>query len=114
MSDKERLVKFEILGQEYAFYTGATEEELRAILGLVRQLVESGSNTVTGTLPVGKVAVLACLNIASRYVKLKQDFDEYRTDSEHRLADLADKIKGRLVEENRHRREAEPGHPKED
>lgn len=29
--EKERLVTFELLGQEYKFYTAASEEELRAI-----------------------------------------------------------------------------------
>jgi len=100
MTDAERLVKFEILGHEYAFYTGATDDELRAILGLVRQLVENGANTATGTLPVGKIAVLACLNIASRYVKLKQEFEDYKQDSENRLGDLSEKIRTGLPEEN--------------
>jgi cell division protein ZapA (FtsZ GTPase activity inhibitor) len=100
MVESERLVKFEILGQEYAFYTGATDEELQVILGLVRQLVENGANKVTGTLPVGKVAVLACLNIASRYVKMKQEFEEYRQTSELRLADLSEKIKASLPTES--------------
>jgi cell division protein ZapA (FtsZ GTPase activity inhibitor) len=97
MSNTERLVKFELLGQEYKFYTAASEDELKAILSLVRQLVEAGSAQITGTLPVGRVAVMACLNIASQYVKLKQEFDDYRWDSEQRMVRLSEEIRAKLL-----------------
>jgi len=97
MTNSERLVKFELLGQEYKFYTAASEEELKAILSLVRQLVENGSAQATGTLPVGRVAILACLNIASQYVKLKQEFDDYRWDAEQRMIRLSEEIRARLL-----------------
>jgi cell division protein ZapA len=97
MSNTERLVKFELLGQEYKFYTAASEEELKSILSLVRQLVEHGSSQATGTLPVGRVAIMACLNIASQYVKLKQEFDDYRWDSEQRMVRLSEEIRAKLL-----------------
>ncbi len=99
MTDKERLVKFELLGQKYAFYSAASDEEMKSILTLVRQLVENGSPHSTGTLPVGKIAIMSCLNIASRYVKLKQEFKEYKEDSEKRIAGLSDEIRVRLLAE---------------
>lgn len=99
MSDTERLVKFELLGQEFKFYTAASEEELRLILSLVRQLVESGSGQSTGTLPVGRIAILACMNIASQYVKLKQEFEDYRWDSEQRMIRLSEDIRAKLLAE---------------
>lgn len=97
--EKERLVTFELLGQEYKFYTAASEEELRAIFSLVRQLIESGTNQSAGTLATGKIAILACLNIASRYVKLKQDFEEYKLDSEARIGRLREEIRSTLLAE---------------
>ncbi len=97
MSNTERLVKFELLGQEYKFYTAASEDELKSILSLVRQLVEAGSAQITGALPVGRVAVMACLNIASQYVKLKQEFDDYRWDSEQRMVRLSEEIRAKLL-----------------
>ena len=99
MSNTERLVKLELLGQEYKFYTAASEEELKAILSLVRQLVENGSSQTTGTLPVGRVAIMSCLNIASQYVKLKQEFDDYRWDSEQRMVRLSEEIRAKLLTE---------------
>ena len=99
MANTERLVKFELLGQEYRFYTAASEEELQSILSLVRQLVEHGSTQNTGTLPVGRIAIMACLNIASQYVKLKQEFDDYRWDSEQRMVRLSEEIRAKLLSE---------------
>ena len=99
MTDTERLVKFELLGQEYKFYTAASEEDLRLILSLVRQLVESGSGQSTGTLPVGRIAIMACMNIASQYVKLKQEFEDYRWDSEQRMIRLSEDIRAKLLAE---------------
>lgn len=99
MSETERLVRFELLGQEYKFYTASSEEEFRSILSMVRQLVETGSPQTTGTLPVGKVAILACLNVASRYVKLAQEFEAYKRDSEERIVRLNEEIRARLLAE---------------
>jgi cell division protein ZapA (FtsZ GTPase activity inhibitor) len=97
MSNMERLVEFELLGQEYKFYTAASEEELKSILSLVRQLVESGSSQATGTLQTGRVAIMACLNVASQYVKLKQEFDDYRWDTEQRMIRLCEEIRAKLL-----------------
>ena len=99
MSNSERLVEFELLGQEYKFYTAASEEEMQAILSLVRQLVETEPKTHVGTLASGKKAILACLNIASRYVKLQQDFTDYQQNSEKRIARLTDAINDGLTSE---------------
>jgi cell division protein ZapA len=99
MSDKERLVRFELMGQEYMFYTGASEEEMESILALVRGLIKPGPAGSSGTLPVSKVAILACLNIASRYVKLKEEFRDYRNESEKRIARLNMKIGAGLKED---------------
>ncbi len=97
MSETERLVRFELLGQEYKFYTASSEEELRTIFSMVRQLVETNSPQTTGTLPVGKVAILACLNIASRHVKLMHEFEGYKRDSEERIVRLNEEIRSRLL-----------------
>jgi cell division protein ZapA (FtsZ GTPase activity inhibitor) len=99
MPDAERLVKFNLLGQDFAFYTGASEEEMEAILNLVRQQVDESSNESGKTIPVAKVAVMASLNLASRYVRLKQDFDDYRLGSEARLGILCEKIEHHFIAE---------------
>ncbi|MDP3480094.1 MAG: cell division protein ZapA [Desulfoprunum sp.] len=99
MSDLERLVRFKLLGQEYSFYTGASEVELDTIFTLVKSLIEENIGGSKGTLPVSKVAILACLNIASQYVKMQQEFDSYKENAERRIGKLNDQISYRLLNE---------------
>ncbi len=97
MSDVERLVRFTLLGQEYKYYTGTSEEEMDEILRLVKELVEINSHGDHRTLPVSKIAIMACLNMASKYVKLKQEYSDYKTNSEERLNTLNEKIDACLI-----------------
>lgn len=104
MSEPERLVKFNLLGQNFAFYTAASEEEMEKILDLVREQVETvgGGDKPGGTIPVSKIAVMACLNLASSYVKLKQEhiqYKEYKEQTASKLEELSDKLDFVLVEE---------------
>lgn len=96
MSELERLVRFKLLGQEYAFYTGASEAELEAVFSMVRSLIEENISGPQGSLPVSKVAILACLNIASRHVKLQQEYENYQSETEERLKRLNEMIRTRL------------------
>jgi cell division protein ZapA len=96
MSELERLVRFKLLGQEYAFYTGASEAELEAVFSMVRTLIEENISGPQGSLPVSKVAILACLNIASRHVKLQQEYENYQSETEERLKRLNELIRTRL------------------
>ncbi len=73
----DRLVKFEVLGQEYPLYTDAPEEDVNEILELVKNQLESYAKS-SSTLPANKLAILTSLNMAGKYVKLKRDFDNYR------------------------------------
>lgn len=96
----ERLVRFELLGQQFAFYTGAPEEEVAEILQMVETLVlENSSSDTVGSISVSKVAVLASLNMASKYVELKRDFETYKRETEKRLVRLTEQISGELEEE---------------
>lgn len=94
MSETERLVNFTLLGQEYRFYTAASEEEMDHILGLVKKLVDdSGGGTAgAGGVPNNKIAVMACLNLASQYVRLKKEFEEYKKESNKRILHINNQI----------------------
>lgn len=95
----ERLVRFELLGQEYSFYTGAPESEVEDILGLVKELVKDNMSGASGSIPVSKAAVLVSLNIASRYFELKSTFDAYKANTEQRIATLTRQIDSGLSPE---------------
>ena len=91
----ERLVKFEVLGNEYPLYTAAPEEEVQEILALVKSQLEACSPS-KNALPSSKQAVLASLNMAGEYVKLKRDFDLYRKNIHEKEERLAKKIEESL------------------
>ena len=61
MPEAERLVRFNLLGQELAFYTGASEQEVEDILQLVRQQIDENSALSGGSIPASPVSdVLDC------------------------------------------------------
>lgn len=86
----ERLVKFEVLGQEYPLYTDAPQDDVDEILQLVRSQLEE--NTNGSILPANKLAILASLNMAGKYVRLKKDFEQYRQMVEKTVGKVADRI----------------------
>jgi cell division protein ZapA (FtsZ GTPase activity inhibitor) len=99
MSETERLIRFHLLGQDFAFYTGASEEEMDAILTMVKQQIEENGGRGGGTIPVSKVAVMACLNIASRYLRLKNEHEAYRRGTEEQVRRLNEKLRAVLAAE---------------
>jgi len=92
MDGQERQVRIELLGQEYRFFTAASDEELEAVLSLVRTLVETDTTVHRGTLVSIRVVTLACLNIASQYVRLKTENDHFRLENSRRLREMATAI----------------------
>ncbi len=99
MGDAERLVRFRLLDEDFAFYTGISEEDMAAILALVRERLEDGGSLPKGTVPANKIAMLACLRMASDYLQLEKEFVEYRRTTQSRLLKMTDEIE-RSLEEN--------------
>jgi len=86
-----RSVKFEVFGQEYSLQTEAPEEDVQEILDLVRTHLQETCK-VTNVLPSGKSVILASLNMAGKYVKLKRDFEAYREKVQEEAERLRKKI----------------------
>ena len=92
----ERLVKFEVLGQEYPLHTDAPDEDVQEILHLVKSQIEDNYHSATHILPANKLAVLLSLNIAGEYVKLKREFGQYKQHVNARLDQLTKKVENLL------------------
>jgi cell division protein ZapA len=92
----ERLVKLEVLGQEYPLYTDAPEEDIEEILQLVKMQIESNSKSSKSALPANKVAVLTSLNMAGKYVRLKRDFEQYKQEMSELVERLTSVIENSL------------------
>jgi cell division protein ZapA len=88
----ERLVHFELYGQEFSFYTDASEEDVELIIKMVRtELGENGPERRT-SLPSNKILVLCCLKIAARYVELEQDYSTFRSQQDASIDKLINKV----------------------
>ena len=96
----ERLVKFEVLGQEYPLYTDAPEEDIEEILHLVKMQIERNSKSSKSLLPANKVAVLTSLNMAGKYIRLKRDFDNYKQQMNELVERLTTVIENSLPPES--------------
>jgi cell division protein ZapA (FtsZ GTPase activity inhibitor) len=92
----ERLVKFEVLGQEYPLYTDAPEEDIEEILHLVKMQIENLSKASKSLLPANKVAVLTSLNMAGKYVGMKRDFEQYKQQMSKLVEKLTSAIENSL------------------
>ena len=99
----ERLVKFEVLGQEYPLYTDAPEEDIEEILHLVKVQIENNSKPSRSILPANKVAVLTSLNMAGKYVRLKRDFEQYK----QQMSELVERLTSVIENSLPHEREAQ-------
>ncbi|MEW6218858.1 MAG: cell division protein ZapA [Thermodesulfobacteriota bacterium] len=88
----ERLVKFVVLGQEFPLYTSAPEEDVQEILQLVRSQFEAFTQGRAAGLPANKVAVLASLNMADQYIRLRRDFEQYQERVNRWAAQVAAKV----------------------
>lgn len=92
----ERLVTFQVLGQEYPLYTDAPEEDVQEILALVKSHLEYAGQVSSQVLPANKLGILTSLNIASSYVKMRKEYGEYRQLIEGKIASLSEKIEESL------------------
>ncbi|MBM9614315.1 cell division protein ZapA [Desulfobulbus rhabdoformis] len=89
---EERLVSFFLFGQEYTFYSDAPEEEVVAVLELLREELERGEEFMPSAVPSTKVLVLGCLRMAAKYMHLQREHERYCQAQEQLTAGLIEKI----------------------
>ena len=95
---KIKVVKINILGQEYVVKTAANPIYFHKIADYVNkktnEIIESGVDSKTQQL---KIAVLACLNISDELFTYKKkyniDLDKLKTESQLILDSIEDKMK---------------------
>lgn len=88
----ERRVDFKLFGQEFSFYTDASEEEVEQVINLVRSELEEEGKAVQTTLPSSKMLVLVCLRIAARFVQLEKEFKAFRNRQDKSIDSLINKV----------------------
>lgn len=93
---QERLVRFQLFGQEFTFYSNASEEEVASVIELLRQELESGDKLSRSSVPSNKMLVLGCLRMAAKYVQLHREFEAFQETQKARLGHLADRVASKL------------------
>ena len=89
---QERLVRFTLFGQEFSFYSDTTEEEVEAVIALLRNELEGGCSFSRSSVPSSKMLVLGCLRIAAQLIQLQREHDRYCQSHEKTIARLIEKI----------------------
>jgi len=88
----ERRVDFKLFGQEFSFYTDASEEEVEQVINLVRSELDEGGQAIRTSLPSSKMLVLVCLRIAARFVQLEKEFVQFRNRQDKSIDNLINKV----------------------
>ena len=92
MPMQDRLVRFQLFGQEFTFYSNSSEEEVESVIKLLRQELESDEKVSRSSVPSSKMPVLGCLRMAAKYVHLHREFEEYRSAQEAVIGRLLHKM----------------------
>ena len=90
---QDRLVRFHLFGQEFTFYSDASEDEVEAIIDLLRQELEGGETVSRSEVPTSKILVPGCLRMTARYVQLQRKYQDFRQTEQRTLAELAEKVR---------------------
>jgi len=89
---QERLVRFHLFGQEFTFYSNASEEEVESVVALLRLELEGSDKISRSSVPSSKMLVLGCLRMAAKYVQLHREYHEFRQEQEAGVGRLIEKV----------------------
>ena len=90
MSD--RLVRFQLFGQEFTFFSDAPEDEVESIIALLRQELDTDEKVTRSAVPSSKMLVLGCLRMTAKYVQLNRECQEYRQTQQRLIDTLINKM----------------------
>ncbi len=89
---EERLVSFNLFGQEFSFYSDAPEDEVQGAIAMLRDELEGTDLAARSTIPSSTMLVLGCLRLAACHVKLDKEFSLFRTQQKQAIDTLIDRI----------------------
>ena len=96
----ERLVRFELFGQEFSFYTDSSEQEVEQVIDMVRGELDGNAHGARTSVPSSKILVLGCLKIAARYVQLAREYEGYRASQGRSIDKLINKVTAGMNDES--------------
>ncbi|WP_028584623.1 cell division protein ZapA [Desulfogranum mediterraneum] len=93
---KERLVRFNLFGQEFAFYSDAPSDDVEQAITLLRQELEGDEPLGRSTIPSSKMLVLGSLRLAARCVQLEQEHQRFRETQQASIEKLVRKMSSQI------------------
>ncbi len=88
----DRLIRFQLFGQEFTFSSDAPEEEVESIIVLLRQELGADEKLSRSAVPSSKMLVLGCLRMAAKLVQLQGEYQEYRQSQQRLIEHLISKV----------------------
>ena len=88
----DRLIRFQLFGQEFTFFSDAPEGEVEAIIALLRQELDADEKLNKSAVPSSKMLVLGCLRMAAKLVQLQGEYQEYRQSQQRLIEHLISKV----------------------
>ena len=92
----ERLVQLELFGQDFSFYTDASEEDVARIIDLVRTELGADQADRMTQLPSSKMLILGCLKIAAQCVQVEKDLKAFRIEQDESISKLIGKYSSEI------------------
>lgn len=89
---EERLVNFQLFGQEFTFFSDASDAEVDEIVRLVRRELERADGKYTSSIPSSNLLVLGCLRLASKLVQQEKKSKDYRRRQDSAIDSLIDRM----------------------
>ena len=92
----ERLVQLELFGQDFSFYTDASEEDVARIIELVRTELGADQPGKIKQLPSSKMLILGCLKIAAKCVQAEKDLETFQSEQDKSISKLIGKYSSEI------------------
>ena len=98
MNNKNKVVKVNILGQDYFVRSTAKANYFKEISNYVNEKMDEISSTgIDSNTQQLKIAVLACMNIADEFISFKNDNDELINQIQTKSSSIIEYIDDKLI-----------------
>ena len=99
MNNKNKVIKVNILGQDYFVRSAAKANYFKEISNYVNEKMDEISSTgIDSNTQQLKIAVLACMNIADEFISFKKDNVELINQIQAKSSSIIEYIDDKLVE----------------
>ena len=93
---QERRIDFKLFGQEFSFYSDATDEEIAQVIALLQEEFAGQERAGAKSLPSTTLLVFGCLRMAARLVQERTKCRTLQLEQQHAIGVMIDKVVSHL------------------